>query len=274
MISKPLVGYVLTAALRDKLLLTLMLMIVLGAGLSVFLGSSGMTEQESFSIVFGAGGLRFLSVVGLVIFVCFYMRRSFEMREVEFLLARPISRMKFLLSHTLSFVLLAVIVSAVVTLVVGFLGKPNTHGLLVWGASIAVENTIMIVTGLFFSIVLSSAAGSALAALGFYVLARLIGTLIGIAAVPVEKPVFLVLNKIMDLISIIVPRLDMMGQTSWLVYGVEGSASGYGFLERASGYSHAMMNTLGVGGFILVQGAVFITLLVAASAFDFSRRQF
>jgi ABC-type transport system involved in multi-copper enzyme maturation permease subunit len=273
MVSKTLVGYVLTAALRDKLIMTLLLMIVMGAGLSVFLGSSGMTEQESFAIVFGSGGLRFLSVVGLVIFVCFYMRRSFETREVEFLLSRPISRMKFLLSHTVSFIILALVISAVVTLVVGFLGKPDTQGLLIWGASVAVENTIMIVAGLFFSIVLSSAAGSALATLGFYVLARLIGTLIGIAAVPADKPMFLLLNHVMDLISIIVPRLDMMCQTSWLVYGVEG-ASGIGFLERAGDYSHFLMNTLGAGGFVLVQGVVFVALLIAASAFDFSRRQF
>lgn len=273
MISKPLVGYVLTAAMRDKLMMTLVLMIVLGAGLSIFLGSSGLTEQDSFALVFGAGGLRFLSVVGLVIFVCFYMRRSFEMREVEFLLARPISRMKFLLSHALSFIILAIVISCIVTVVVGFLGKPDTHGLWVWGVSIAVENIIMIVTGLFFSIVLSSAAGSALATLGFYVLARLIGTLLGIAAVPVDKPLFLFLNKVMDLISIIVPRLDIMGQTSWLVYGVEGS-SNIGFLQKANAYSHFLVDHLGIGGFILVQGAVFLTLLIAAAAFDFSRRQF
>ena len=48
MISGPLVRYVLTAALRDKLILTMALLIALGAALAVFLGSSAITEKESF----------------------------------------------------------------------------------------------------------------------------------------------------------------------------------------------------------------------------------
>ena len=78
MVSRPLIGFILTAAIRDKLVMTLMLMIMLGAGVSVFLGSSGMTEQESFAVVFGAGGLRFLGGLGKGLFVRFLMRRACE----------------------------------------------------------------------------------------------------------------------------------------------------------------------------------------------------
>ena len=67
MISAPLIRFVLTAAFRDKLMMTLVLMILMSAGVSVFLGGSGLTEQESFALVFGAGGLRFLCVIGLVL---------------------------------------------------------------------------------------------------------------------------------------------------------------------------------------------------------------
>ena len=45
MISKPLVKYVLTAALRDKLMITLALMILMGAAVAVFMGSASVTEQ-------------------------------------------------------------------------------------------------------------------------------------------------------------------------------------------------------------------------------------
>ena len=273
MISRPLIGYILTAALRDKLVMTLMLMILLGAGVSVFLGSSGVTEQESFAVVFGAGGLRFLGVLGIVLFVSFYMRRSFETKEVEFLLSRPISRMRFLFSHAFAFGVISLAVTAAVVAAVFFLGKPNTGGLIVWGLSIASENVIIASTALFFSMVLSSAAGAALATLGFYVLCRLIGMLIGIAAQPPENMAFALLNNLMDVVSVIVPRLDMMGQTSWLVYGVEG-AGGIALDEKASAYAVAMVDTLGVPGFILAQGAAFVALLLAAAAFDFARREF
>lgn len=273
MISRPLVKFVLTAAMRDKLMITLLTMIACGGALSVFLGGASITEKESFALVFGAAGLRFLGVIGIVLFCCFYVRRSFETKEVEFLLSRPISRLCFLFSHAAAFMVLAALVAVTVVAVVFFLGKPNPSGLAAWGVSIAVENMIMAVSSLFFSMVLSSASGSALATLGLYVLSRLIGTLLGIAALPPEKTIYAILNNAMDLISIFVPRLDMMGQTSWLVYGVQGSG-GVGYLERAGAYSHMLMSHIGVVGFMCAQGVLFVSLLMAASAYDFLRRQF
>lgn len=254
-------------------MITLLTMIGCGGALAIFLGGASITEKESFALVFGAAGLRFLSVIGIVLFCCFYMRRSFETKEVEFLLSRPISRLTFLFSHAVAFMILALLLAGVVTGVVFFLGRPNPAGLAAWGLSIGVENMIMAVSSLFFSMVLSSAAGSALATLGLYVLSRLIGTLLGIAALPADKAVYAILNNAMDVISILVPRLDMMGQTSWLVYGVGGSG-GVGFLERAGAFSHAMMAHLGIVGFLGVQGLLFVSLLMAATAFDFVRRQF
>src|SRR5262249_28451683 len=157
--------------------------------------------------------------------------------------------LNFLFSHAAAFMILALLVTAAVVAVVFFLGRPNPAGLVAWGFSIGIENMIMAVTALFFSIVLSSASRSAPATLGLYVLSRLVGTLLGIAALPPDKTLYAVLNNMMDIISIVVPRLDMMGQTSWLVYGVEGSG-GIGYLERAGVYAHAMMAHLGIEGFM------------------------
>lgn len=272
MLSKPLIRYVLTAALRDRLAATFLTMIVLSASLAVFLGGASVAEPEAFAMVFGAGGLRILGVTGVVLFCSFYVRRSFEHKEVEFLLSRPISRMTFLLSHAVSFIIIACIAALVVSLAVAILGKPEFYGLLAWGYSLAVEYAVMAVMALFFSMVLSSAAGSALAALGFYVLCRLIGTLLGIAHAAPDSKIFLILNKVMELISILVPRLDLMGQTSWLVYGYDGAGGVVLTAEReaiASAFAH-----MGMAGFIGLQGLFFISLVLAATAFDFTRRQF
>lgn len=273
MISKHLVGYILTAARRDKLMMTLVLMIALSASLSVFMGSAAISEEGSFALVFGAGGLRFLGVIGLVLFCCFYMRRSFESKEVEFLLSRPISRMTFLFSHAAAFAVLALVVALVVTLTMLAVGHPDHGGLVLWGASIGVELVLMAVAALFFSMVLTSAAGSALATLGFYALARMIGVLLGIVDLPPANVVFSVLGSVMKLISIVVPRFDLMGQTTWLVYGTQGSG-GVVFMPQAGAYSYAVMEHLGLTGFFLLQGILFAGLLLAASAYDFTRKQF
>lgn len=273
MISGPLVKYVLTAAARDRLILTLLLMIATGAAVAVFLGSATITEKESFALVFGASGLRFLGVVGIVLFCCFYTRRSFETKEVEFLLSRPLSRMAFLLSHAAAFAILAIFVALAASAAVFFLGKPNLQGFGLWSLSIAIEFSVMAVAALFFAMVVSSASGSALATLGLYVLARLIGMLLGIAYQTPENIFFAALNNAMEIISILVPRLDLMGQTSWLVYGVEGSG-GLGYTQDAGVYAHRLAATLGLHAFMVVQGVLSMALFLAASAYDFRRREF
>lgn len=271
MFSAPLVKHVLTAALRDRLAVTFFLMIILGGSLSVFLGGASIAEGDAFSLVFGAGGLRILGATGVVLFSAFYMRRLFENKEVEFLLSRPISRTAFLFSHALSFIVIACLAALSVSLAVMLMGGPDAWGLAFWGYSLAVEYSVMAVMAFFFSMVLSSAAGSALAALGFYVLARLIGTLLGIAHATPDNWMFLVLNKIMEVISILVPRLDLMGQTSWLVYGYEGAGA---VQEQSGALASFLFSQLGMGGFIGLQGIFFIGLVLAATSFDFLRRQF
>lgn len=273
MISRPLVKYVLTAALRDKLMLTLLLMVATAAAVSVFLGAATVTEKESFALVFGASGLRFLGVVGIVLFCCFYTRRSFETKEVEFLLSRPLSRMTFLLSHATAFVILAVVIALFVSLAVFFLGKPQVDGLVLWCGSVMVEFGVMAAAALFFSMVISSAAGSALATLGLYVLSRLVGMLLGIAHQAPDNVYFAILNHCMEIVSVLIPRLDLMGQTSWLVYGITGSG-GIGYVENAGAFAHNMVQTLGLGGFVGAQGLISVAVLLCAAAFDFLRREF
>jgi len=213
--------------------------------------------------------------MGIILFVCFYVRRAFENKEVEFLLSRPISRISYLLSHALAFIILSLVISLVVIASVAIVGNPDMGGLMIWGASIAVEFAIMAVAALFFSMVLSSAAGSALACIGFYILARMMGSLLGIADIPADNMVTWVLGIGMEAISVIIPRFDMMGQVSWLVYGASDISS-IGFLKNAAmtEMSQGFIETVGLLGFIIFQGLFFIFLLLSAAAFDLSRRQF
>lgn len=273
MINRPLVGYILTAARRDKLMITLLLMIVLVASLSIFMGSASVIEEDQFSMVLGSGSLRLLGVTGIVLFCSFYMRRVFENKEAEFFLSRPLSRTTFLLSHATAFIILALLVAVAVELPMFFIARPSMDGLIAWCLSLMVEYAIVAVATLFFSMVLSSAAGTALATFGLYVLSRLIGVLLGIAAQPADGWIFLILNKVMQVISVVIPRLDLMGQTSWLVYGVDGSAN-LGVQEGASGYAQSMITHLGISGFVLMQGVFFVALLLMASLYDFTRRRF
>lgn len=249
-----LVRYVLTAALRDRFLQTFAALLVVATSLSLFLSSAAVIEQAQFALVFTAGALRLLACLALVLFVVFFIRRSFEMKDVDFLLSRPVSRLSYILSHALAFSGLALVFSLLCGLVLaGVAGFHFPVAFCLWMLSVAMEAVIMVNVALFFSMVLSSPVMAALASLGLYVLGRMMGQILGIIdAHDAAKASFLDIP--MQIVSLVMPRLDLLGQTSWLVYGLEQGGAGLVY--------------------ILGQGAVFIVLILAASLFDLVRRQF
>lgn len=246
--------YVLTAAFRDRLFLGFLLLLFVGVSLSFFLGSSAVTEKDQFSLIFAASGLRIGANLALLLFVVFYLRRAFESHDVEYLLSRPISKLQFLLSHFFAFSILALISAVFVTLVLIAMPSAGSEAnFFLWGLSFWVELNIMVTIGLFFSLVLSSAVTAALASFAFYVLARLMGDILGILELTHQFGFSALLEKIMLFISIFIPRLDLMAQSSWLLYGVENSIS---------------------WAFIFLQGGIFSAFVLAASFLDLNKRQF
>jgi hypothetical protein len=255
-IKPVLVRYVLTGAIRDKLLLSLGLVLVLGACLALFLGSSTIIEQDQFTIVFASGGLRIACLLGLILFVVFFVRRSFDSRDIEFLLSRPISRTQFVLSYAFSFALIALFLALAEGFMIFAIGPHLfSSGHLLWVFSIVIEYIVMANVALFFAMVLSSASSGAMACLGFYTLARMMGQILGISdSTQGDIFVFKILEYAVQGISIVVPRLDLFGQTSWLIYGSETSTVSYGF--------------------VALQGLFFSVLVIVACLLDLSRRKF
>lgn len=252
--SRTLISYVLTAALRDRLFLALLLVIAVGASLSIFLGSSAITEQNEFALVFAGASLRLAGVAGLVLFIVFYIRRAFDSGEIDFLLTRPMSRATFLLSHSAAFSLLALLVAlfsfaAVIAIAPGSF-SPGTY---LWGISFAGELIIMVNAALFFSLMITSPAGGAMAVFGLYILGRLMGELLGIVSSGTVDTNLAYLGYLMEIISLVMPRLDLMAQTSWLVYGPEGDFG---------------------AGLVALQVVLYAPLLVLAALVDLTRKQF
>lgn len=252
--TRTLAAYVVAAALRDRLFLALPVLIALAAALSMFIGAAAVVEKRELSAAYVGTATRLILVVGLVLFVCFHLRRAFDSREVEMILSRPISRTNFVFAYVISLLLLAAFAVVIATLVVAVLARPGLAPLAQWSLSLLLECAIMVLAALFFALILSSAVASALACFGFYVLARMIGLLTGIAQTTDDGPLFMrLVGWVMEAISVLIPRLDLFGQTEWLVHGVGG---GTGLTV------------------ILLQGVVYAPLLVAAAVFDFQRRQF
>ncbi len=253
MLSFPLVKYVVMAALRDKLMIAMTIVLFVGASLAMFLGSAAIVEKSLFTIVFVGAGSRILVVLGLVLFVVFFIRRAFDSKEIEYLLSRPVGRLSIILSFAFAFSILCVFMGLGVGACV-FAVSPHLfgYGHVLWVVSIIVEAVIMANTALFFSMYISSASSATMATLGVYVLGRLMGQLLGIVDSAIVDGQGLYAMA-MQMVSVITPRLDLLGQSSWLIYGVQ------------DGYTLV---------YALCQGAFFSALVLLAASFDFIRREF
>ena len=124
-----------------------------------------------------------------------------------------------------------------------------------WSLSLYLEALVMTTFAFFGSLILRSATTSAILCFAFYFLSRIFGFfLISInnpASTAKNNIISLVSEEVLKYIGIILPRLDMLCQSEWLIYGAEPQA------------------------LVFITGALsYIMLLLVMSVIDFKRRQF
>jgi ABC-type transport system involved in multi-copper enzyme maturation permease subunit len=250
----PLFRYIFLAAIRDRFFLIVLGGLALILSLSTFFASSIVVEQDQFSRTFTAYGFRLLGSVLLIFFVVSHVRRSFEARDIECLLSRPVSRISIVITHAAAFTCLSLLAALILGGTALYLDRAQLHeGTWLWWISLGVEFSIMANTAMFFAFVVTSVTGCMAIMFGFYLLSRVMGEILGILQKEPENNLQAMLGNIMEFISIFIPRLDLMGQTSWILYGVPENLS---------------------FPFIAGQGIVFVFLVVGAAIVDMTRRQF
>ena len=255
MLSLPLVRFTATAIRRDRIVQLVLVLMALGVMTAMFLGGAAVTEQKAYTVAASATILRIIAVLGLVVFISFFLRRSFESREIDYLLATPLTRTKLLASFAAAFMLLALLLTAAIGICVGVLSGKFSAGWLLWTSSAAVELMITAMITLFFACVLRSATVATLCSLGYYTLARMMGVMIGIveAKLDVGRPLFDFMGLVVQMLAKITPRFDLMSQSAWLVY------------NDATGLAYWILP---------VQLVVFVLLFFVCAAFDLRRVQF
>jgi hypothetical protein len=126
----------------------------------------------------------------------------------------------------------------------------DKSGYAVWIASVFFEAIIISSLAMTASLILRSTVLSVLLCLGFYVLARMAGFILMIATKPGS------IGASFDTfkgISAFVPRLDFFGKSEWLLYNFKSYDEVYLFLAQA---------------------AIYITLLMTLSVYDFKKKEF
>ena len=214
---------------RDALFVGTTLLVLCCAGLSIFLGSNAVVEAQEAKIVYTASTSRIIIMLGFVVFVSFYIKRMFENKEIEVMLSRSVSRTKVLASMFIGFsaTLLCLVFPVFIVLM---LLKCKLLHILIWVISLYCEGLIVLSFSLCCSLIIKSFASVFLGCFTFYVVGRIIGNFVVYLKMSLSTNMEVAMESTLKVLSIFIPRLDLFGKSSWLVYGDFSSSSVIAFL--------------------------------------------
>ncbi len=250
----PIARYTLIEALRNRLFWLALTLVVAGLAFTQFLQQVAITESAQIQAALLAALLRVGAVFMLASFVVTSMVREFNDKVMELILSRPIRRSSYFFGKLAGFALVALVLALIFSLPLALFAPAPRVAL--WGLSLACELLIVTSVSLFCVLSLTQVLSALAAVTGFYLLGRAIGALQIIAANPLADgmvPGQQFINLAVDAIAFLLPGLDRMTQTSWLIYAAPTSAEILG---------------------LLAQTAVYLLFLCSAALFDLQRKNF
>lgn len=246
--------HTLRAARRDRLFLGAMMSLIVTSAIAFFMGSTALVEQLEMKVVYTSTIGRIVTIIGMMIFICFHLKSMFDNREIDMIVSRPISRPQVVRGLFLGFVLLSLPMTLVLVMVL--LPFAQKVGLFFWAMSVLLECWVVVAFSMFFALLIRGTVFSLLMSIMTYTIARVIGSFIAYISFAhniKEIHVFQSLAEfLIKLLSILLPRLDLCGKSSWLIYGVQ---------------SDARMLLYG-----MAQSLIFTFLILLATIYDFRKK--
>ncbi len=244
---------VLLEAVRNRLLWLAAVVIVVAFGLAQFLNQVAITESREIQAALLAALLRVAAVFIVVTFVITSMVRESSDKVTELMLSLPAPRATYFFGKFAGYAAVALILALLCALPLALFAHPG--GLALWTASLVCELLIVTAMSLFCVLSLTQVVPAFAAVAGFYLLSRSMAAMQIIAGAAPQEPTLTdrAVNAIVELIALLLPALDRMTQTTWL-------------LESAP--------DAGALGPIVGQAMIYLVLIGAAALFDLYRKNF
>jgi len=245
------VRLILLEALRVRLGWIVGISLAAAFGLAQFIDHVSLMESQLIQTSILAAALRFSSAFIVIMFVVTSMVRESNDKVAELLLSLPSSRTHFVVGKSAGYVLVALIVAVSQAIPLALIAPGK--GLALWTASLMIELAIVAVASLFCVLSLTQTVSAIAATTAFYLLARSIGTIQLIAEGTGTLSASLgdiVISSVVAIVTLMVPSLDRMTQSSWLFESPD----------------------LQILVPIALQGGLYALLLSAASLFDINRK--
>ena len=242
----------LLEAIRNRLLWLTAIVAALALGLTQFLNQVAITETRQIQIALMAAPLRVAAVFILAVFVITSMVRESSDKVTELLLSLPVPRVSYFLGKFTGFASVAVIIALLCAL--PLIPFAKAVGLAAWTTSLVCELLIVTAMSLFCVLSLAQVVSAFAAVSGFYLLSRSMAAMQVIASAPLYEQTLTdrIVSAVVEFIALLLPSLDRMTQTTWLLEGVTGNA---------------IVAILG-------QTVIYLTLICSAAAFDLYRKNF
>ena len=250
----PIARYTLLEARRNRLLWLALILVAGGLAFTQFLQQVAITESNQIQAALLAAVVRFGAVFMLASFVVTSMVREFNDKVMELVLSRPLRRSSYYFGKLAGYAAVALALALVSSLPLALFAPMPQVAL--WGLSLACELLIVTAFALFCVLSLTQVISALAAVAGFYLLSRSISALQIMAANPLSDGPSLgqqLVNLIIDAIAFLLPGLDRMTQTAWLIYKEPTPT------EITQ---------------VLAQTAVYVLLLCGAALFDLQRKNF
>jgi len=241
----------LLEARRSALPWLVLALLAAALALVAFLSQVAVTEGRELQAAFAAALLRAGAAFLIAAHASASIVRDANDKVLELALAMPISRSRYYLGKLAGFAATGALLALACALPMPLWAPPAAAA--AWGLSLALELLLVAAASLFFSVTLSSVLPALAATGALYLLSRSLAAIQLLAHGPLAEPTWsqAVARRAIDGVALVLPRLDLVTRSDWLLYGAP-SAAGLG----------AALGAL----------AVYTALLAAAGLFDFHRR--
>jgi Cu-processing system permease protein len=247
----PIAVFTFREAIRNRLFPLTIAGLVILLGLTEFAGELAITETKQLQSALIGAGMRLFVVCTVSLFVITSVIREFSDKGFALILSLPIPRYSYFFGKFLGFLVLAFVIAFATGMLLLLYSEPLA--VLIWLVSLSCEMAIVVALSLLCLFTFSSVTVAFIVVLGFYLLARSMYAIQLVSASPILDSGTLsqqFMNVLLDALAFVLPGLHEFTRSDWLAYG-----AGWGELAP-----------------VVVQTAVYATLLCAAALFDLYRK--
>ncbi len=212
-------SFTVMEAMRNRLPRLVIVILLLGLGVSQFLGALAITESAGIQSGFLGAMLRLAAVMVVSLFVITSVVRELNDKVLDLLLSLPIPRAAYFFGKLCGFAIFAILIAVLFSALLLLYASPFQVAL--WGASLGAELLIITALSLLCLFTFNQVTVALSVVIAFYSLSRSIGAIQLMAHGPLVNPNSLtqqLASGIIDAIAYLLPDLYRFTSSEWLIY--------------------------------------------------------